>query len=48
MKMVAMIAVCVGLVSVANVVLHQDDKHTKEDYGIALLSETLSLFVVSD
>mgnify|MGYP003303847744 CR=1 FL=1 len=40
MKMAAMIVVCVGLVSVANIVLHQENKHTTEDYGIALLSET--------
>lgn len=40
MKMAAMIVVCVGLVSVANVVLHQENKNTTQDYGIALLSET--------
>ena len=40
MKMVAMLVVCVGLVSIANVVLHQDNQQTTEDYGIALLSET--------
>ncbi len=40
MKMAAMIAVCVGLVSVVNVVLHQENKNTTQDYGIALLSET--------
>ena len=39
-RMAAMLAVCVGLVSVANVVLHQEKEHIKEDYGIALLSET--------
>ena len=40
MKMVAMLVVCVGLVSIANVVLNQDNQQIKEDYGIALLSET--------
>ena len=40
MKMAAMIVVCVGLVSVANVVLQQENKNTTQDYGIALLSET--------
>lgn len=40
MKMVAMLAVCVGLVSIANTVLHQENKHTEEEYGIELLSET--------
>lgn len=39
MKMVAMLAVCVGLVSLANIVLHQENKQT-EEYGISLLSET--------
>ena len=38
MKMVAMLAVCVGLVSLANIVLHQENKQT-EEYGISLLSE---------
>ena len=39
MKMVAMLVVCVGLVSIANTVLKQENKQT-EEYGISLLSET--------
>ena len=38
MKMAAMLAVCVGLISIANTVLHQENKQT-EEYGISLLSE---------
>ncbi len=42
MKMVAMLAVCVGLVGAANVVLNSDrtTKNMEDEYGIALLSET--------
>ena len=42
MKMVAMLAVCVGLVGVANVVFNPDkmEKNMEDEYGISLLSET--------